>query len=693
MELLAPAGSYEQAMVSIRSGCDALYGGLKVWSARNRAVNLSAEEYRRLMEICRRRGIRFYLTINTLLTDAELADVAAFFRDPSVLPPDGILVGDIGLIDLLRREFPHIPLHASTQLGACSLEDVRFFQSLGMQRIVLARELTLEEIRAIRAGTDAELECFVYGNQCVAFSGNCLWGGLLHSGSGHRGRCIGACNDLFRAENGRCGNFFWANNIGLFGMVRELEAAGVDSIKIEGRVRPNDEVAAVVSKFRRALQGEQFSNDYDYRGFAGGDLPPAGLFNDYNPENRCTALPRMTFTCHDWMRDTSGPVPRFARGDETASTDYVYTLFCRPLQTGQVNIRIRFNTEQTNAGTVLRKIDYINVNGERRFLELPVPGASCVRATVETLYDRFRDSVDTNIYECMSRSPACSEILWDDEALTRAIEAIRDDAARMVQRRSSRPVQTARPTRSALVVSDCADEIRRLAADGYRTFVYVLRTRQGLLDCLALADANQTLRIFFRLPYLDFAGQLPALLPLLRGRGVMITRISQLALCRRYGCGEILGDYMLNVWNSRAAAWLKEQGVAGIIGHPEITAAENAEIQRRSGLPVALIRAGKVPLGYTRACFARLGLCTRHCADNVTTLHNEFKGGEVQLVCGNEFGFRVIQGGDYWVSEEPDFAQQKVYVLPGLTEAQKAEVLREDPAAFAARNRLYMRWE
>ena len=693
MELLAPAGSYEQALVSIRSGCDALYGGLKKWSARNRAVNMTVEEYLLLMEECRRRSIRFYLTVNTLLTDAELAEVNAFFHDPQIIPPDGILAGDIGLIALLRREFSHIPIHASTQMGAYSLADVRYFQSLGIQRIVLARELTLEEIRYIRANTDAELEVFVYGNQCVAFSGNCLWGGLLHSGSGHRGRCIGACNDLFKAENGRCGNFFWANNIGLFGMVKELEAAGVDSIKIEGRVRPNEEVADVVRKFRRAMAGESLPNDYGYRGFAGGDLPPTGMFNDYNPENRSVSLPEVDFTCHDWMRDVSGGQPHFARGSETQSKEYVYTIFSRPLLTGAINIRLRPGFEDGDDGPVLRKVDYVNVNGERVIYNLPDPGLAGAAVRVEELCDLFRRGINANIYECMSRCPARTRVIYNPRALAAVMEQIDRDVAGTRARNRRCPSRCGAPARDSVVITDSTADIRRLTKEGWNTFVYVLRTRQGLVDCLALEAEVPGVRIIYRLPYLDFEGRMEELAPLLRGHRVMITRISQLDDCRRFGFEDIWGDYMLNVWNSIGAAWLKERGVRGIIGHPEITAAENAEIQRRSGLSIALIRAGKVPLGYTRACFSRLGLCSRRCADNVTTLHNELKGGDVQLVCGNEFGFRVLQNGDYWVSEEPDFALRKVYILAGLTPDQKVEVLGEDPADFETKNRLYMRWE
>ena len=233
MELLAPAGGFEQAIISIEAGCDALYGGLENWSARNRARNLSLNEYDKLMKICREKRIPFYLTINTLLLNSELTEIENLLSNKDFIKPDGILVADIGLYSLLSEKFPEIELHASTQLAAYSIDDVEFFQSLGFKRVVLARELTLEEIKSIRRKTDMELEVFVYGNQCVAFSGNCLWGGLLHTGSGHRGRCIGACCDIFEDKYGNVGHYFWSCNIGLFGMVKQLEEIGVDSIKIE----------------------------------------------------------------------------------------------------------------------------------------------------------------------------------------------------------------------------------------------------------------------------------------------------------------------------------------------------------------------------------------------------------------------------------------------------------------------------
>lgn len=164
LELLAPAGNMDQAMRSLDAGCDALYGGLKSWNARIRAGNFSVDEYNRLMEVCKRQGVKFYLTLNTLFKDEELDAVERMFSSAGFTLPDAVIVADIGLMKMLSRNFPALDIHASTQFGAYSVADMEFLRRFRVTRVILARELTPSEIAKIRAQTDLELEVFVYGS-------------------------------------------------------------------------------------------------------------------------------------------------------------------------------------------------------------------------------------------------------------------------------------------------------------------------------------------------------------------------------------------------------------------------------------------------------------------------------------------------------------------------------------------------
>lgn len=229
MELLAPAGDMAQALKSIEAGCDAIYGGLKGWNARHRAKNFSMKEYNQILEICHKKGVKFYLTLNTLFRDEELDEVQKLFRSGDFYYPDAVLVADIGLMRMLYREFPGVTLHASTQFGAYTLEDIAFLEQFNVKRAVLSRELTLSEIGELRKNTDMELEIFVYGSQCVCFSGQCLWGGLINACSGNRGRCTGMCRDIYR-KDGFAGQFMYPRDIDAVGILGTLEDMGINSI-------------------------------------------------------------------------------------------------------------------------------------------------------------------------------------------------------------------------------------------------------------------------------------------------------------------------------------------------------------------------------------------------------------------------------------------------------------------------------
>ena len=665
MELLAPAGGFEQALVSIKSGCDALYGGLKDWSARNRAKNLSLDEYRKLMEICRQKNIRFYLTINTLLTDSELEGVDRLLSSGDFVYPDGILVADIGLYSLLREKYPQIELHASTQLAAYSLEDVQYYESLGFKRIVLARELTLEEIKYIRERTKVELEVFVYGNQCVTFSGNCLWGGLLHSGSGNRGRCIGACCDLYKNEKGEIGNFFWSCNIGLFGLVRQLAEIGVDSIKIEGRVRPEDEIRRTVSKFRQSIDGADFDNDFEYSGYPGGIIPPEGAFHYFNPEIMHRQVADTELTKYDLLVEFRNEKGYYTNAAESNSKEYVFTLFTNEHKANELNARIRLLFESEGNGSSLTTIDYINSNGERTFFrDNKDADARKTKKQIIDIYNFLISQLKINIYECMTTLPAKTEaavnIDWLGEVVSEInslAEAARENNALKSFRRMPKA------PKKAVIYSDSVNRVAELYEEGYRRFYIFVRNFGGLKEIMHFEDSHANCEFAYQLPYLDFSNQSERLYDMLRRRSVIITRFSQIALIRKYRFAKVCGDYMLNVWNAAGAKFLREHGVSCLIGHPEITVDEIRSIGQNSGMEMLVIKGGKIPLGYTRACFKRLGLCSRECGNTKVPLENIMKGGIVELVCNNDFGYRMIFSGSCFVSEDYLSEQQSVFAF------------------------------
>src|SRR5580658_4469171 len=192
-ELLAPAGDWEALRAAVAGGADAVYFGLSNYNARHRATNFSIEELPEVMAFLHGRNVRGYVTCNTLVFSQELADVARLICAINSAGVDAVIVQDLGLARLIARLAPDLPIHGSTQMTLTEPEGLEFVKGLGVQRAILARELSLADINSIRARTDMPLEVFVHGALCISYSGQCLTSEALGGRSANRGQCAQAC--------------------------------------------------------------------------------------------------------------------------------------------------------------------------------------------------------------------------------------------------------------------------------------------------------------------------------------------------------------------------------------------------------------------------------------------------------------------------------------------------------------------
>jgi putative protease len=271
-ELLAPAGEKASAYAAFAFGADAVYTGLPRFSARAEAVNLSPRDLEEVVAFAHTqpRPRRVYVTLNTLLRDAELPDLLRSLACCADCGADAVIVQDLGVARLARRHFPALRLHASTQMALHNLEGVRAAARLGFSRVTLARELTLAELRAIARHSPVELETFLHGALCYSYSGLCLYSALLRGRSGNRGACAYPCRDAFRPAPGTGGLVFSMKDFAAGGLIRDLVEAGIASLKIEGRKKSPLYVAAAVNVHRKLLDdtfapGEQESCAHDLR--------------------------------------------------------------------------------------------------------------------------------------------------------------------------------------------------------------------------------------------------------------------------------------------------------------------------------------------------------------------------------------------------------------------------------------------
>lgn len=253
-EVLAPAGDLEALKVAVYNGADAVYFGLPKFNARSKATNISLENLSEAVDFCHLYNVKVYLTVNTLIADEELEDVLDMVRQAYTKRVDAFIIQDLGLAKILKEQIPDIELHASTQMGIHNLEGAIIAESLGFKRVVLSREVTLNDIDLIKAWTNLEIEYFVQGALCVAFSGNCYFSALKYNQSGNRGACLQPCRLKYKSNfNNAEGYLLSTKDLCLIDRLKQLSDLGVDSFKIEGRMRRPSYVAQAVQSYRNVV--------------------------------------------------------------------------------------------------------------------------------------------------------------------------------------------------------------------------------------------------------------------------------------------------------------------------------------------------------------------------------------------------------------------------------------------------------
>jgi len=259
-ELLAPAGDLDCVRAAVANGADAVYFGLKRHNARIRAANFDGLDLGATMAFLHRHGVRGYVTLNTLIFPSEMADVEATIRELNDAGVDAVIVQDLGLTTLIRAVAPELEVHGSTQMSITSEEGVRLAAELGCSRVILARELSLEEVRRVRAESEVPVEVFVHGALCVAYSGQCLTSEALGGRSANRGECAQACRMPYQivcdgrdVDLGRTQYLLSPQDLAAYDLVPELIRAGVASLKIEGRLKSPEYVANITRHYRRAI--------------------------------------------------------------------------------------------------------------------------------------------------------------------------------------------------------------------------------------------------------------------------------------------------------------------------------------------------------------------------------------------------------------------------------------------------------
>ncbi len=266
-EILAPGGSVESIYSAINAGCDAIYMGGKRYGARAFADNPDNDGLLKIIDDIHVSGKKIYLTVNTVLTENDMKNLYDYIRPVYEAGVDAVIVQDFGVMKFLHMEFPELDIHASTQMSIVSAEAANLLKKYGVNRVVPARELSFDELNLMRKNTDSEIEVFVHGALCCSYSGQCLMSSMIGGRSGNKGACAQPCRKSYTFNDGRRAHMLSLKDLCTLQYIPELVNAGVDSYKIEGRMKKPEYVAVTTHMYRKYLDYYYELGDEGYRDY------------------------------------------------------------------------------------------------------------------------------------------------------------------------------------------------------------------------------------------------------------------------------------------------------------------------------------------------------------------------------------------------------------------------------------------
>lgn len=601
MELLAPAGSMEALRAAVCNGADAVYLGADTFNARMNARNFSAADLQEAVVYCHVRGVKVHLTLNTLVLDREMPRAAELIRLAASCGVDAFIVQDLGMVSLCRQLAPDVPIHASTQMSIHSLEGVMEAAALGCSRVVLARELPAEEIAHICKKSPVEIEVFVHGALCMCYSGQCYLSSVIGRRSGNRGQCAQPCRLPYgygRFESTRYPLSLKDNC--LAGELDELRRMGVASIKIEGRMKRPEYVAIVTRAYRTVLNG--------------GKLMPSDL------QELETAFSRQGFT-DGYFRGQTGS-DMFGRRQEGEDTADLFASARATYEQGEPQrIGVRFYAMIRRGEPAQLAVE--DPDGNLCRTRGPVPEQAVYRSlTPQDLEQQLKKTGGTPYLCTAVRSSLDPDLMLPASA----INAMRRDVIAELTAKRGRAAPARlnaydEPPRYDGIAGEpqltiavrTAGQITSRMLSMKPTVLYVplselvehpeLRQRVGVETQLAAI-----------LPRVIWSGELVPIARQLRTvyemgvRQVLAGNLGQLHIARAAGFA-VRGDFGLNIVNSRAMRYLREQGLDSQLLSFELTLPQIRDISK--AVPAELLIYGRLPLMLMENCVMknRTGIC------------------------------------------------------------------------------------
>ena len=643
MELLSPAGGLDSLIAAVQTGADAVYMGFGAFNARRSAKNFTDEEFASAVAYCHLRGVRVFLTLNTLLTDRELEQAAESLRKASDMGVDAILVQDWGLLTLAREIVPDVPLHASTQMSLFTLGGANEAAALGLERVVLARELARDEIREICAGCPAEIEVFAHGALCMCYSGQCEMSAVVGERSGNRGACAQPCR-LPYGVNGPCrgGHPLSLKDANLSAYLTEMEAMGVACLKLEGRMKRPEYVAVVTGIYRRLLDEKRRPTAEEARRLE-------------------QAFSRSGFTDGYWL-GKKGPQMFGTRPENAPEPKELFAEAREMYENGRENRKIPVNLRLTvRRGEPVRLGGACAVHGGAAFAmgTGAVPEEARNRAvTAEELRQRLSKTGGTGF-------TADRVEIELDEGLTIPASAVNGLRRELLEELAKRRMDI--PPRRKLPAPPLPD-----APEGGQAMRFTCSVQKAEQVTAALL-AEKPAAVYVPVEELERldAGldwgetELCAVLPRIfrtadetplrqlleqhpEASAVAIGNLGHLPIVR--GLNRTLrGDFGLNIFNSRALLFWQGQELASATVSFELRWQQVRDL--RKYLPCEAIIYGRLPLMVTENCVTRCSVGCTHGAGSVLT---DRTGARFPVLCGYGCRCEIQNSKTLFLADKPE---------------------------------------
>ena len=653
LELLAPAGSMDALKAAVQNGANAVYLGCGSFNARQSAKNFTPQTLVEAVKYCHIRGVQVHLTLNTLVTDRECDDVTAMIRHAAQNNVDAFIVQDLGVVQLCRQIAPHIPIHGSTQMTVHSLPGVLLCAAMGLQRVVLSRELSREEISYICKNSPIEIEVFGHGALCMCYSGQCYLSAVIGGRSGNRGRCAQPCRQSY-------GYGRWENKYPLslkdnclVGYVKELEAMGVASLKLEGRMKRPEYVATVTAVYRKAID--------------------EGIVTQSMMDALYAAFNRQGFTDGYY----TGKIDKRMFGIRQDTLDDAEFLQAarQSYETGETQlVDLQFRAVVTVDGSSLTVMDPEGRTCQsigpmpQRALRVPLTGEMLAQRVAKTGGTPYRCvQVRTRVDPGLTISAAAINAMRRDvlNQLT-ALRARREEKPI----RSPKPVPMIRGSRGLPGLTIQVTTREQLTPNLLNTETAMLYVPMHLL----MADPNMTLRLVER-------GRLAVVLPRVVHDPEMAKLQQDLSTLRQWGVRDALvgnlgliipareagmrihGDFGLNVFNSISMNVMKSLEIVSAVPSFEMTLPQIRDLSK--AVSAELIAYGRLPLMLTENCLirGRTGECT--CQTETSVKLTDKTGADFPIIKDGDSCRSVLLNGKKlsWLDRQEDLNKLGLWAL------------------------------